>query len=281
MPIWRTAINLLAGAALVTAATQARAKTPGTTYCYKDICHRVKTIAETAKDVDRPIHVLASYYDVPWRDRFNPSLKTSSGEIFRALDDDTAASPIYPDGTRLLVYEPRTGGAAVIRVNDAGPYWSTRQIDVSRGVAERLGFGGRGLAHVVTVVLSAPTESEARYDEGRSYAPVPGYMGAFKKLDAARAAWQALPESKLVSAPPPPDIEPAVNVERVVIIGGKASPGSEANGDRSRARDSKAGRVVLKPVKLRRPHLLAARAKRKEKIVKSKRKDKVAEVKKR
>ncbi len=267
MIVRRVAIrSAILGAALL-AAPGAFAKTPGTTYCYKDICHRVKTITETVGDIGKPSHILASYYDVPWRDPFNPSLMTSSGETFRALDADTAASPIHPDGTRLLVYAPASGGAVVVRVNDAGPYWSGRLLDVSRGAAEKLGFFGRGLAHVVTEVLSAPTSAEARYEAGRTYEPVAGYLGVFANLADARAAWARLPQAQAVAALPPPVDDWANAPARFVVIesGDNATSIGTAvkSGAGAKRPAAERSRVVLKAVKQRRPHLLAAIAKRK------------------
>ena len=46
------------------------------------------------------------------RDRFNPCGLTASGEAFRPNDADNAASPIYPEGTVLLVRNPSNGEAA-------------------------------------------------------------------------------------------------------------------------------------------------------------------------
>ncbi|MHA1573991.1 MAG: hypothetical protein ACTSX8_08350, partial [Alphaproteobacteria bacterium] len=40
-------VTLAVMALPVSIATQAEAKTPGSTYCYHGICHRVKTIEET------------------------------------------------------------------------------------------------------------------------------------------------------------------------------------------------------------------------------------------
>lgn len=265
-------ITASSGAALLcvlAGAAPSGAKTPGTTYCHREICHRVKTIVETSADVGRPSHILASYYDAPWRDPFNPSLITSSGELFQASGDDTAASPIYPDGTRLLVYAPGGGGAAVVRINNAGPYWSSRLLDVSRGVAEKLGFLGRGLAHVVTVVLASPSQAEARYEAGRNYTAVPGYLGHFSGLSQARAAWDSHPQAMALAAVPPsvdlPDGKPVS--QRIVTIGGGAGRNASSSKSAGAERGAETKRrVVLKPVKLRRPHLIAALAKRKTRV---------------
>ncbi len=182
------AILLLAApilAGTIAAPGAAEAKTPGRTYCYKRVCHRVKTIAETRREIGKRRVVYASHYDSCERDRFNPCGLTSSGERFRPNAPDNAASPIYPDGTRLLVWNPANGRTLVVRINNAGPYWRRRMLDLSRGAAEKLGFRRRGVAKLHVKVLSAPTRTEARYRRNRRYAPVPGYVGSFQSIDTA------------------------------------------------------------------------------------------------
>lgn len=171
--------------ALLAASFPATAKTPGNTYCYKGICHRVKTLAETASAVGQTFTMRASFYDDPKRDRFNPRLLTSSGELFRPAAPDNAASPIFPDGTRLLVWYQSTGQALVVRVNNAGPYHPRRQIDLSRGAAEKPGFARQGVGTVQVRVLAAPTQQEARFRRGRTYDPVPGPLGVFASMEMA------------------------------------------------------------------------------------------------
>ena len=163
----------------------AEAKLPGVIHCYNDICHRVRTVEETfaRRGVVEP--VVASFYDSPANDRFNPRLETSSGAMFDADTADNAASPIHPDGTVLLVWSPVTRGAAVVRVNNAGPYYPGRTLDVSRGVAERLGFTKGGVMQLLSVVIAAPSEPEARYQRGRVYPRVRGYLGTFDNLALA------------------------------------------------------------------------------------------------
>lgn len=179
------------GAALLLTAgsggDEAEAKTPGKTYCFHGTCHRVKTIAETEALVGTEDTLVASHYDSCKRDRHNPCGLTSSGEVFRPDDPDNAASPIYPDGTTLLVWSPATGVSLVLRVNNAGPYWGDRRLDVSRGAAEVLGFASQGVATLKVRVLSAPDMAEATYKKNRTYDPVPGYIGRFASLDAAHA----------------------------------------------------------------------------------------------
>ena len=114
-----------------------------------------------------------------------PSNTTSSGELFQAGRADNAASPIYPDGTKLLVWNPGTKRSAVVRVNNAGPYHGKRLLDVSRTAADALGFRKQGVAKLRVRVLEAPSEREARYQRGRKYAPVPGFLGIFGSIEMA------------------------------------------------------------------------------------------------
>ena len=91
------ALATVAGAFWATPITQgdstsAQAKTPGKTYCFNRICHRVKTLAQTRREIGMNRIVSASHYDDCRRDRFNPCGLTSSGERFRANVPDNAAS---------------------------------------------------------------------------------------------------------------------------------------------------------------------------------------------
>jgi len=161
------------------------AKTPGKTYCFVRKCHRVKTIAETEALVGVEQAVVASHYDDCRKDRFNPCGLTSSGERFHPDRPDNTASPIYPDGTTLLVWNPDNKRALVVRVNNAGPYWGNRTLDLSRAAAEKLGFAGSGVAKLKMRVVKAPEPEEARYKKNREYDPVAGDIGQYASLDDA------------------------------------------------------------------------------------------------
>jgi rare lipoprotein A (peptidoglycan hydrolase) len=167
-------------------ATPAEAKTPGKTYCYYGKCHRVKTIEETRALVGVEETIQASHYDDCSKDSYNPCGLTSSGERFHPDRPDNTASPIYPDGTMLLVWNPETERALVVRVNNAGPYWGDRVLDLSRAAAEKLGFDGKGVATLKVRVVKAPDPEEATYVENRSYKPVPGDIGEYDSLEDAR-----------------------------------------------------------------------------------------------
>ncbi len=166
--------------------TDAGAKGPGRTYCFLNTCHRVKTIAETQAIIGQDLTLVASYYDSCARDRFNPCGLTSSGERFRPEAADNAASPMFPDGTILLVWSPMNRQAVVVRINNAGPYWGDRRLDLSRAAARKLGLGGVGKVKVR--VLKAPTKRESIYSAHRNYEAVPGPIGSHASLDAAHGS---------------------------------------------------------------------------------------------
>ncbi|WP_229309153.1 septal ring lytic transglycosylase RlpA family protein [Hyphomicrobium album] len=163
----------------------ADAKSPGSRYCFHGYCHRVGSLAQTDTLVGWRGYVQASYYDSCHRDRLNPCGLTSSGAVFRADLPDNAASPLLPDGTVILAYNPKTGDASVLRVTNAGPYSGERKLDVSRAAADKLGFRKQGVAGLVISVLQSPTKAEASYARRRVYPLVPGYLGKFATVDAA------------------------------------------------------------------------------------------------
>lgn len=172
-------------AAIVLLAGQgpAMAKVPGQVHCYGKVCHRVLSVTEVGRLVGRAFDTHTSYYDIPERDRFNTGTITSSGERFDAWSPHRAASSIYPDGTELLIWNPRNGRAAHVRVNDFGPFYAQRTLDVTRRVAQDLGFEKSGVAVLKVVVVAAPSPEEARHRKGRSYTRAYGYVGTFTPDD--------------------------------------------------------------------------------------------------
>ncbi|MFA5902090.1 MAG: RlpA-like double-psi beta-barrel domain-containing protein [Hyphomicrobium sp.] len=193
---WQPALLALFGVAAtfigsVVAVPTADAKSPGSRYCFHGYCHRVGTLAQTDTLVGWRGFVLASYYDSCHRDRLNPCGLTSSGAVFRADLPDNAASPLLPDGTVILAYNPKTSDASVLRITNAGPYSGERKLDVSRAAADKLGFRKQGVASLVVIVLQSPTKAEANYVGRRVYPKVPGYLGKFATADIALEATQA------------------------------------------------------------------------------------------
>jgi len=204
-------------------ALPASAKTPGARYCFGGWCHRVSTLAQTETFVGWRGYLLASFYDDCRRDRLNPCGLTSSGAAFRPDLPDNAASPLFPDGTVILAYNPKSGDASILRITNAGPYSGDRKLDVSRAGAESLGFKNEGVAHLVVSVLKSPTIEEATYVRRRVYPSVPGHLGKFENFDLAyAAAMEKLdlerPPTSYVSARVDPDAAPHRQLQEELIL---------------------------------------------------------------
>jgi rare lipoprotein A len=75
--------------------------------------------------------------------QYSSGSATASGERFRP-DGLTAAHRKLPFGTRVKITNPRTGAAAIIRINDRGPFTRGRDIDLSRGAARAIGLTSVG-----------------------------------------------------------------------------------------------------------------------------------------
>jgi rare lipoprotein A len=89
----------------------------------------------------------ASYYAA----RFN-GRRTANGERFNNADM-TAAHRTLPFGTRVRVTALATGRSVVVRINDRGPFYAGRIIDLSRAAAAELGLIVRGHGKVELAVL--------------------------------------------------------------------------------------------------------------------------------
>jgi len=100
---------------------------------------------EYARDLGSGI---ASYY----ADRF-AGKSTASGEAYDPAEL-TAAHPSLPFGSRVLVTSERTGKSVVVTINDRGPFYGGRIIDLSRAAASRIGLVRQGHGAVSLALLA-------------------------------------------------------------------------------------------------------------------------------
>jgi len=107
--------------------------------------------APTTWKVTAVEHGKASWYGI----RCNGGSRTASGERL-SNGAATAAHKTLPLGTQVRVTNLDNGKSEVVRITDRGPYTRGRVIDVTEGVAERLGFMARGVAAVKLEVLTDP-----------------------------------------------------------------------------------------------------------------------------
>jgi rare lipoprotein A len=99
----------------------------------------------------------ASFYGPQEQGRF-----TASGERFD-YHKLTAAHRTLPLGTRVKVTDMVTHRSVVVRINDRGPFWPRRVIDLSVQAAKRIGMYSRGMDPVQIRIVSLPPLMPGRY----------------------------------------------------------------------------------------------------------------------
>jgi rare lipoprotein A len=81
--------------------------------------------------------------------------RTSNGAVYDQ-EDMTAASILFPLGSRVMVTNLDNGRAVEVVVNDHGPFLKSRTIDLSHRAAAEIGMIKSGTAHVRVDLISAP-----------------------------------------------------------------------------------------------------------------------------
>jgi rare lipoprotein A len=94
-----------------------------------------------------PQTVVASWYGKDYHNK-----PTASGEKFDMFQD-TLAHKTLPLGTMVRLVNPENGLTAVAKINDRGPFIRGRDIDLSYGLAERLGMVQKGVGPLIMEVL--------------------------------------------------------------------------------------------------------------------------------
>lgn len=117
-----------------------------------------KDTPQTEWNVKQVQHGKASWYGV----RCNGGTHTASGETLRD-NSATAAHKTLPMDTKVRVTNLANGKSEIVRINNRGPYIRGRIIDVTEGVAKRIGFYKRGVVPVKVEVLekNEPETSES------------------------------------------------------------------------------------------------------------------------
>jgi rare lipoprotein A len=92
--------------------------------------------------------VRASWYGMKFHNR-----RTASGERFDQ-HGLTAAHRTLPFGTKIRVTNLRNGRTVLVQVNDRGPYFPGRELDLSYGAAQALRCVHAGVVPVRIEVLS-------------------------------------------------------------------------------------------------------------------------------
>jgi rare lipoprotein A len=93
---------------------------------------------------------LASWYGAPYDGQ-----KAASGEIYHQ-EELTAAHRTLPFGSLVRVHRLDRNTSVVVRINDRGPFLSSRVIDLSRAAAMQLGMETGGVVPVTLEVVETP-----------------------------------------------------------------------------------------------------------------------------
>lgn len=182
--IWLAAILAFTGASI------GRAKAPGKSHCYRSVCVKVLTVGQVRDLLGQTMRMTASHYGDPSVDPFNRGTFTSNGERFDASDPTRTASATLPDGTELLLRNPDTGAVSHVRVNDFGPFWVNRELDVTERVARDLGFEKQGIKALDVIVVSVPSKDDVKrlYRRDRPPLPAMGYLGRRTRAETIKLA---------------------------------------------------------------------------------------------
>lgn len=101
----------------------------------------------TVVSVGDTFYGTASWYGPNFHGKY-----TSNGEIYN-MWQMTAAHKTLPMNTIVRVTNKYNGKTAIVRINDRGPFVSTRIIDLSKAAASKIGMIGTGTAPVKLEVL--------------------------------------------------------------------------------------------------------------------------------
>ncbi len=107
-------------------------------------------------NTNEQINGIASWYGPYFQGR-----QTASGEQFEQ-QDFTAAHPSLPFDTYLNVTNQQNGKSVVVRINDRGPYFGDRNLDLSHAAAIALNSDEVGVVPITATILVQSRENILR-----------------------------------------------------------------------------------------------------------------------
>ena len=142
---------------------------------------------------------IASWYGKQFHGR-----TTANGAIFD-MNKVTAAHRTLPLPSYVLVENLENGRKLKILVNDRGPFYDDRIIDLSREAAKKLGVFQKGTARVrVTLLAKESLELLKRLQRKNSRSQIPTTVASAAEVEAERSAWEedTQDESQRIGAVP-------------------------------------------------------------------------------
>ena len=149
---------------------------------------------------------IASWYGMKFQGRL-----TSNGEVFDVYKA-TAAHKSLPLPSFARVTNLENNASMIVRVNDRGPFVDDRLIDVSYGVAVRLGFAEQGTTRVRVEHIDVSGTDDWRAAEATTYRRL--QLGAYEQRSSAEGLAEALRD--LVGSTIPVDVSEVSSDQRTI-----------------------------------------------------------------
>lgn len=149
---------------------------------------------------------IASWYGMKFQGRL-----TSNSEVFDVYKA-TAAHKSLPLPSFVRVTNLENNTSMIVRVNDRGPFVDDRLIDVSYGVAVRLGFAEQGTTRVRVEYIDVSGTDDWRATEAMTYRRL--QLGAYEQRSSAERLAEAVRE--LVGSSIPVDVSEVSSDQRTV-----------------------------------------------------------------
>ncbi len=135
--------------------------------------------------------VTASYYAEDFHGK-----RTSNGERFN-MNDYTCAHKSLPFNTILKVTNLANGKSCEVRVNDRGPFVATREIDLSKAAAVKLGMIGSGTTKVKLEIVKKGPNTKLSQQTAASASKIMSKLGGSSATSSSASG-----SSKTTSAKP-------------------------------------------------------------------------------
>ena len=137
----------------------------------------------------------ASWYGKPFHGRL-----TANGERYN-MYNMTAAHRTYAMGTVLKVTNLKNRRSVRVRVNDRGPFYSSRIIDLSYGAARKLGIVKKGIGKIKIKVISSPKKhyvSKKRYASQKRHSSKKNYLKNNSNTSTKRVTNKKVTKQKIL-----------------------------------------------------------------------------------
>ncbi len=140
--------------------------------------------------------VTASYYAEDFHGK-----RTSNGERFN-MNDYTCAHKSLPFNTILKVTNLANGKTCEVRVNDRGPFVASREIDLSKAAAIKLGMIGSGTTKVKLEIVKRGPDNKLSQQTAASASKIMAKLGGSSTNSKTSAASKSSGSKKSANLAP-------------------------------------------------------------------------------